>query len=286
MLERMASHARLLLSTASLYPLDIAQCFELAAAEAFDGLELHCDARWSSRDPSYLRELHERYRIPVVVLHSPAQMLLPGWSQQQPTTWLEHSLALAQQLAVETLVISLPWRWQALHWQLGQHQGQSWWPKADKQTYRWLQEHLGSSNIPIALENMPAVYVWGWRVNANYWNTLSHWQQDKTSLALNISHWASFDIAPLEAYTSAKDRVRHIYLNNFDGRINRLPHRGLVNVAHFLDVLAEDGFRGTLSLAVQPEALKVSDSLRLQQLLFESLAFCRSHLQQDADPFV
>ncbi len=60
-----------LLSTGSLYPLDIAYCFALAAEAGFDGLEVMGDARWSSCDPDYLRALSEAHGQPVRVLHTP-----------------------------------------------------------------------------------------------------------------------------------------------------------------------------------------------------------------------
>ena len=59
----MQQQARVIFSTGSLYLLDLAHYFELAAEAGFDGIEVMCDTVYSSRDPIYLQTLSERYDL-------------------------------------------------------------------------------------------------------------------------------------------------------------------------------------------------------------------------------
>lgn len=70
---------RLIFSTGSLYPLDTSDCFELAADAGFDGIEIMCDPRYSTRDPEYLTALVDKYNLPVLVCHTPFTTNVSGW---------------------------------------------------------------------------------------------------------------------------------------------------------------------------------------------------------------
>jgi sugar phosphate isomerase/epimerase len=275
--------ARLLFSTGSLYLLDTAQCFALAAEAGCDGIEVMCDDRWTTRDPHYLRSLSERYQIPVLVLHTPFSQRIPGWREpQRELARIEQTLALAEQLHVETIVVHLPARmgWARINlppWSLRLP-----WFSQDAQVVRWMQHDLSTMQqqtpIKIAIENMPGLRVANRTLNRHWWNTIVAWRSVHTWLTLDTTHWATFGLDPLAAYHAAGTRLAHIHLSNFDRREHRLPQCGQLDLRVFLRQLAMDNFGGTISLELHPDALAFQDAEACSRLLKESVEFCRTHL--------
>ena len=52
--------------------------FELAAETGFDGIEIMCDDRWTTRDPAYLQSLVTRFALSVLAVHSAIGGRVPG----------------------------------------------------------------------------------------------------------------------------------------------------------------------------------------------------------------
>ncbi|MDZ7704952.1 MAG: sugar phosphate isomerase/epimerase [Trueperaceae bacterium] len=280
---------RLLFSTGSLYPLDTAQCFELAAAVAddphldagFDGIEVMCDNRYSTRDPAYLLELSSRYNLPILVLHTPFGNRVSGWSGRGAIAMIEQTLELAEYLDAETIVVHLPlWLTRARFSSPQLRFSLPWWQPSGP-LRRWLTQTLPTlqqqTPVHIAIENMPARKVWGRTLNPAWYNSVAAWSRVHDRLTLDTTHWATFGVNPLEPLAQAGDRVAHIHLSNFDGREHRLPHRGLLDLGRFVQTLAETDYAGTVSLELHPDALKLGERSALQQNLRDSVAFCRRH---------
>jgi sugar phosphate isomerase/epimerase len=275
--------ARLLFSTGSLYTNDTAQCFELAAEAGFDGLEVMCDERWSTRDPHYLAQLAERVGLPVLVVHVPFSARLPGWpGGAAQVARIEHTLRLAEQLGVEAMVLHLPERvWLRKYSILGRSvripQKSGFAP-----VKRWFDERLRvvqqGTAVKIAVENMPAVRLLGRALPHVWWNTVPEWSSAHDWLTLDTTHWATHGVDPLAAYRAARPRVRHVHLSNYDGREHRLPQRGWLDLGTFLRALAGDSFDGTVSVELHPDALGFPDTGAIRRNLCETVDFCRAHL--------
>ncbi len=287
---------RLLLSTGSLYPLDTAQCFEIAASvgddpyldTGFDGIEVMCDNRYSTRDAAYLFELSSRYDLPIPVLHTPFGNRAIGWSGRGAVAMIEQTLKLAEYLDAESIVVHLPDRITRARFS-SPHFGFSlpWWA-ASKPLRRWMRETLpelqAQTPVNIAIENMPARTLWGRSINAAWHNTVDAWSSVHNKLTLDTTHWATFGVNPLEPLEKAGERVAHIHLSNFDGREHRLPHRGLMDLGRFVETLVETDYAGTVSLELHPDALKLEDRNAVRQNLRDSVAFCRRHSRVKKDP--
>jgi sugar phosphate isomerase/epimerase len=283
------NRARVIFSTGSLYLLDLAHCFELAAETGFDGVEVMCDERWSTRDPSYLNRLSERYALPIQVLHTPFSDDAPGWQRpHDPLSLVTQTLKLAQAVGAESIVVHLPLKAGRITVGLPQRRLFLPWFSPFGGVKRWLAEDLGRAqpHIPvnIAIENMPARQRWGRRLDPAWWNTVEAWSRVHTRLTMDTTHLGTFGIDPLEAYLAAKDNICHVHLSNFDGREHRLPHKGRLNLAGLLTKMAEDGFAGTISLELHPDALEFDDHHALTRNLRESLAFCKEHLAGQTAP--
>ncbi len=274
---------RLIFSTGSLYVLDLAQCFALAAEAGCDGVEVMCDDRWSTRDLHYLQQLSNQYGMPIPVVHTPFSRAIPGWKHpQRELARIHQTLALAEQLQAETIVVHLPstFGWAQLN--LPPWNFRIPWFNQDGDVRNWISQELAAQQthtaVKIAIENMPGRRVGQRVINRHYWNTVAEWSHIHTWLTLDTTHWATFGIDPLIAYQAAGSRVAHIHLSNFDGREHRLPQQGQLDLAAFLQQLTSTNYAGTLCLELHPDALKFQDFTTCQELLRESVAWCRMQL--------
>jgi sugar phosphate isomerase/epimerase len=282
------SQPQVIFSTGSLYGLDTAHCFALAAEAGCNGVEVMCDARWSTRDPAYLQALSDRYAQPVRVLHTPFARELPGW--RNPTDEvgrITQTLALAEQLGAETIVVHLP------HWlgraalQLSTCEISLPWRSPFGAVAHWMRNELPAlqqqTPVKIAVENLPALPVGPLLINPARWNTPSAWANVHRWLTLDTTHCATFGIDPCYSYRGARGRVCHLHLSNYDGRQHRLPQEGRLNLAALLHQLKTDGFAGTVCLELHPDALGFPDEAAIRANLQASVAFCRKHLTDVGD---
>lgn len=279
--------ARLIFSTGSLYLLDTEQCFGLAAQAGFDGIEVMCDDRWSTRDPDYLASLAERHRLPVLVIHTPFSERTPGWSQSgDEVRRIEHTLRLAENLAAEAIVVHLPERLSLRRYRLLGRTVRFPQPGRFGAVKTWIEQLLPHvqthTRVKIAVENLPSKRVFGRVVPHVWWNTVAEWSGVHDHLTLDTTHWATHGVDPLVAYRAAARRVAHVHLSNYDGREHRLPHRGRLDLGALLRAMAADGFAGTICAELHPDALEFQDGTALRRNLRETVAFCRKHLATPA----
>ena len=96
----MTSTPRLLFSTGSLYVYDLSLAFQLSAEAGFDGVEVMCDERYSTRHREYLQQLSDQHNQPIHVLHTPFSPRLPGWynAQHDQIERITQTLKLAEKL--------------------------------------------------------------------------------------------------------------------------------------------------------------------------------------------
>ena len=276
--------ARVIFSTGSLYPLDVAHCFALAAEAGFDGIEVMCDDRYSTRAPDYLQKLRDQYNLPVLVVHTPFSDQLPGWkkARNSQVERILHTLKLAETLGAESIVVHVPRKigWGSLTFNGNQFQFP--WFTPFNGVKNWisyvLPELQPHTSVKIALENMPATRIFGREVDPTWWNEMDTWSSVHQWLTLDTTHWATKCISPLNAYLMAKERVCHVHLSNYDGREHRLPHRGHLDLGNFLRTLARDGYSGTISAELHPDALEFTDETAMRRHLRQTVEFCREHL--------
>ncbi|MBZ0278493.1 MAG: sugar phosphate isomerase/epimerase [Anaerolineae bacterium] len=275
--------ARVLLSTGSLHLLDIAHSYELAAEAGFDGMEIMCDHRYSSRNPDYLRTLSDRYRLPALVCHTPFSPQLMGWQDESDeVARISQTLQLAESLQAETIVVHVPRKVGVRMIHLNGYRLALPWGNPYAAVKQWIETQLptvqAGTPVKIGLENMPARQVLGRQVDPTWWNEIPTWSQVHDWLTLDTTHWGTKGIDPLDAYQAAKGRVCHIHLSNYDGREHRLPDQGRLDLDRFLRALAVDGYAGTISLEVLPEVLEFADEAALRRNLRRSVDFCRANL--------
>lgn len=287
----MRGEPRVLLSTGSLHVMDLAAAFEVAAETGFDGVEVLCDRRWSTRDPDYLAGLEGRVGLPIAVLHAPFSSLgptLPGWpSPLGPRERLNQTVRLAESLGAGTVVLHPPARVGWFSVGLGKR---SWvlplpWQTDPEHFKDWcgteLPAYQDTTAVKIAVENLPVRHFLGRRIEPAWYSTVEEWAQAHRWLTLDTTHWGTRGLDPLQAYRAARSKVAHVHLSDFGPKEHQLPGTGHLPLGSFLDGLVADDFCGTVSLELDPYRLAFSDGARLQEQLRDALAFCRRHLQSE-----
>ena len=273
------------LSTGSLYNYGIARVFALAAETGYDGVEVLIDGRWDSRDPIYLRRLSLDCGLPIVALHSPFVAEVQGWPTDQLGR-LDHTVALASELAVPVVVAHSPMRYygmmsQVNFWGYSRVVLPIPWLRRDPYFYYLrdgrLQQLESSSGIIVAVENMPAHRFLGLTLNAYWFNRPKEFTRFH-HMTLDTTHLGTWGIEPINVYEQFKQRVVHVHLSNFDGREHRCPSNGKLHLGKLLRHLCQDGYAGAVSVEGAPDALEAEDERKCQKALKRALTFCREHL--------
>lgn len=276
--------ATIALSTGSLYTYGIARVFDLAAQAGFDAMEVLVDHRWDSRQPTYLRRLMEATGLPIVAVHSPFVPYVPGWPHDLLGR-LRESTRVALDLGAPVVVTHLPFRVHAIRVEvLGTPMQPLLLPvplPASQDFGRFLLNDLAkfeaTEGILVGVENMPAKRLLGHPTSVYSLNKpeilarLPH-------LTLDTTHLGTWRLDPVSIYEQLKARVVHVHLSNFDGREHRLLEDGHLPLAHLLQELAKDDYRGAVSVELGPEQLNAEDERQVLAHLRQAVSFCRTHL--------
>ncbi len=279
------SNIRVILSTGSLWLMDTAHTFELAAEAGYDGIEMMCDDRYTTRLASYLCQLSADHGLPIPVLHTPFSSRVQGWGKSNTELGrVQHTLALADEVGAERIVVHLPMKFGRGALAAGNaFKIQFPWfsPVADFQAWiasGGLAQLQSETRVQLAMENMPAKHFMGAPRNIAYWNSIEAWSQVHDHLTLDTTHWGTFGIDPIVPLRAAGERVKHVHLSNYDGREHRLPQSGDLDLGAFLRELVTMNFTGTVSVEVHPDALAFDTPKVTRRKLRETLDFCREHL--------
>ncbi|MEO0563907.1 MAG: sugar phosphate isomerase/epimerase [Chloroflexota bacterium] len=278
---------RLIFSTGSLYLLDTALVFDMAAEAGFDGMEIMCDDRFTTREPGYLCDLSARHGLPVLAVHTPFSPRLPGWGNTDTELGrVRHTVELAEQVGAERIIVHLPFKVGRGSVNLGAFRATvPVIPSPYAPFKRWmesggLKQLQAETKVEIAVENLPGKRIFGKMRDMAWWNSVEAWSTVHEYLTLDTTHWGTFGIDPIKALHAAGPRVRHIHLSNYlNGQEHRLPQSGELDLAAFLRELTATGFDGTCSVELHPDALAFTDPKVTRRKLRETVEFCRAHLR-------
>lgn len=274
---------KFIFSTGSLYTYSIQRAIRFAAEVGFDGIELMVDARWDTRQTDYLQHLIEDSGLPILAVHSPFRPV-PGWERDSIAALIVRSVGLAEAVGAPVVIHHLPtvvdigivenWGKRTV-FPIGrglQLAYRDWL----LQGYRHLQD---STQVALCIENLPGISVWGQTLNYGIWNTIEGITRFPY-ICMDTTHLGTFGHDPAQVYRRWRHHVRHVHLSNFDGKQHRRPETGELNLAPFVELLAEDGYDGAISLELHPDALDAGAPDRhVLGHLKKSLALCRSWVQ-------
>jgi sugar phosphate isomerase/epimerase len=271
------------LSTASVYPLRTEAAFEYAARLGYDGVELMVWAESVSQDVDAIERLSERYDMPVLSVHAPCLLISQRVWGANPIPKLDRSVAAAEQLGAQTVVVHPPFRWQRRYAEGFAEQ---------------VAELEASSDVMVAVENMfpfrtdrffgsgrPSIERMrkrggtpGAAISA-FAPSYDPLDGNHAHYTLDLSHSATAGTDAIEMAGRMGDGLVHLHLCDGTGAAtdeHLVPGRGGQPAAEICQMLAASDFAGHVILEVTTSQARTS--AEREQLLVESLAFAREHL--------
>lgn len=258
-----ANRIRIGLSTSSVYPMKVEECFSTAARLGYDGVEVMITNSPDTQDADLMRDQMEATGLPVMSLHAPTLLFLPRVLDRDHWEKLRITCRLAETVGARSVVLHPPFRWQGAY------------AKNFVSGVRQISEETG---ITLAVENM---YPWraGVREVMVY---LPHWSpvgQDYDAVTFDFSHASTAGVNALDTVAELFDVLRHVHLTDGSGTLqdeHLVPGRGLMPVAETLQHLAKHDWEG--DVVVEVNTRFVARSSTREEMLVESLEFARRHL--------
>jgi len=259
------------MSTTCVYPFAVEHAFRIARLAGFDSMEIMVTNDPVTQDAVKLRELSERYSMPISTIHAPVLLLTTFVWGRDPQVKLEKSAELAATLGADSVVVHPPFRWQAGY---------------AKNFERIVRQTSQGAGVEIAVENMFPWTVRGRAMQA-YAPSPDPLDLDVDAMTLDFSHASLSGRDSLEMAVAMGDRLRHIHLcdgatSAADGAVldeHLLPGEGTQPVAETLRYLADRGWDGNVVAEVNVRQEK-TEQYRLEKLE-QTVAFAREHLSQD-----
>lgn len=248
-------------STGSLYPFGLDRVFGWAAEVGFDGIEVMMDERWDTHQPAYLNGMVQHHGLPILALHPP--IYTGAWRLGKEET-LIRSARLAARISCP-LVVAHP-------------------PPPGRPLARWTKGPLAearSEGVTVAVENMPANLPGVLRVRRQSCHLPEH-LKDVGDVTLDTSHVGASGIDLIDAHTALAAQLGHVHLSDSNLVVgkdeHRLPGKGRLPLRPFLGALAEDGYRGAVSLELKPWPLGTPDPVEILTRMRGALEFVRGAL--------
>jgi sugar phosphate isomerase/epimerase len=251
------------LSSASVYPQNVADAFSYAADLGYDGLEVMVWTDPVSQDPAGLARLVEHYDVPVLAVHAPTLLVTQRVWGREPWAKLHRSCELALELGAGTVVVHPPFRWQR-EYAAGFVEG--------------VAELAAQYGVRLAVENM---YPWRAR-GRELLAYLPGWDPRPypyENVTLDLSHTATSGADALAMAEELGDRLAHLHLADGLGSAkdeHLVPGQGNQPCAEVLGLLAERDWAGTVVVEVNTRRAKTRE--QRESDLAEALAFARLHL--------
>ena len=263
---------RIGMSTSCVYPLSTEDAFRLARAAGFDGIEIMITEDPTTRDTAGLRELSDRFALPILSVHAPVLPFAQFVWGRDPIRKLQRSAELAAELGASTVVVHPPFRWEVAY------------ARNFERTIRGLAAQYP---VELAVENM---FPWKLGVPSMRGYSPSHDPvlADCDAITLDFSHASLAGRDSLEFAMAMGGRLRHVHLcdgavSMTEGQIldeHLVPGRGSQPVAEVLEYLALSDWSGSLMAEVNTRSARTVRG-RLDMLV-ETRAFAQRHVAAGA----
>ena len=99
------------MSTTCVFPASVEKAFKMARLAGFDGMEIMVTNDPVTQDPIALRELSEKYSLPILSIHAPTLFLTTFVWGRDPGVKLQRSAELAAAVGAPSVVVHPPFRW-------------------------------------------------------------------------------------------------------------------------------------------------------------------------------
>ena len=251
-------------STVAFFGLPLREAFAHIAGAGFGGVEVMVTRDPATQDAGRLRELAEEHGLLVQAIHAPFLLMTRKVWGTDPVGKIDRAIELAENVGTPLVVVHPPYRWQAGY-------------------RRWLDERLPElsqhTEVKVAVENMFPVRLRGER------GVTFHAKQQLKDLesfphvVLDTSHAAVSGLDLMESFRRLRHRLAHVHLSNNAGRgwDSHLPvDQGVLPLAEFLELLAAEGFTGTVSLEL--DLRRYLEDGTAHDVLVRNREFCQARL--------
>ncbi|MGZ4665047.1 MAG: sugar phosphate isomerase/epimerase family protein [Frankiaceae bacterium] len=255
--------AKIVLSTASVYPESTASAFEIAARLGYDGIEVMVWTDPVSQDLEALRQLSDYHGVPILAIHAPCLLITQRVWGNDPWAKLVRSQHVAEELGASTVVVHPPFRWQRDY---------------AREFVAGVERMAGETDVRFAVENMFPLRFREQRVGV-YLPDWSPVDQEYRYVTLDLSHTSVSQSDALAMARALDDRLAHVHLA--DGRgsprdEHLVPGRGNQPCAELLERLAERAYKGLIVIEVNTR--RAQSRAEREADLAEALAFTRLNL--------
>jgi sugar phosphate isomerase/epimerase len=259
------------MSTSCNILLGVEQSFRLARIAGYDGLEIMVTTDPVSKDAAALKQLMERYSLPILSIHAPSLFWMQLIGGRDAQVKLEKSAELAAAVGASSVVVHPPFRWEAGY---------------AKNFERIVRQTAANTGIEICVENM-----FPWKVAHKnlkaYAPSPDPLDLDVDAMTLDFSHASLSGRDSLEYAMAMGDKLRHIHLCDGrrsvdDGNMHDehlVPGRGTQPVAETLTYLVENGFTGHVVAEIGLHKIR-NPQVRLDMLV-ETVAFAKQYIGQE-----
>jgi sugar phosphate isomerase/epimerase len=243
----------LAITTDSLAGYSLDRTFEIAKAAGLDGIEVVIrHGEFDTQNPTYLKKLSERYKLPIIALSAPIEM---------NATKANKVIALAEKIGVSMVTLTPP-------------------DIFDFNYKKWLREEAPGlrrkKKLKIALVNPPVKMMFG--IFPKYAFNDVYDLREFEDIAFDTSNAIGRTEPLLEIYSILKTKICHIHLSNTKHEQDHtLLNNGNVPLESFLARLARD--KNALVLKFNPKSLKVGDDVKVIQHIEDSKKFINKYFK-------
>ena len=255
--------AQVALSTASTYPESTAAAFEMAARLGYDGVEVMVWTDPVSQDVDALRRLSDYHAIPILAVHAPCLLITQRVWGTDPWAKLQRARAAAESLGARTVVVHPPFRWQREY---------------ARDFVAGIERMADETDVRFAVENMFPLRARG-RAVVPYAPDFAVVTEDYRHTTLDLSHTSVSQSDALAMANDLGDRLAHVHLADGIGTArdeHLIPGRGTQPCAELLELLARNGFDGTV--VVEVNTRRAESRADREADLAEALAYTRLNL--------
>jgi len=233
------SAIRPFLSTASFVRLPLRTGFRHLAESGYEGVEIMVTHDPATQEPHLLAQAAREFDVKIEAIHAPFLLITRRVWGSDPIGKIYRAVQVAE---------------------------------------RSLAEFSARTGVTVAVENMFPV---GGERGVTF-----HADQELEDLdgypylVLDTSHAAVSGIDILDAYRRYRDKLVHVHLSNNAGKgwDSHLPvYDGVLPLDRFLELLASEGYRGTMSIELDLRPY-LEDDKALREVLVRNREFCETHL--------
>lgn len=247
---------KIVLSTDSLRGYGLNRIFEFAKTAGFEGVDLQIMPKdYDTQDADYVNELVKEYGMPIIAVQAPENS-----GEKKIMEYIEFT----KKVDAKILILQAPKIYEV-------------------KLTNWLKNEVPKirkdERISIAMENAPATTILG-IFPEHAMNNLEELKKFKHA-CLDTGRTLDRKEDLIVTLKKLMKFLVHIHISNVKkGLGGHLPQDGLLPMESFLTKLTEEGYKGALSIKVNPKFIKIGDDETVLKSLKDSIEFCQKYLSK------